>query len=73
MSTAEPDYKQLVKAALVQINQLQRQLADKDSVKAEPIAIVGYGCRLPGGIATETQTCFLIHRTDTDARGRNRG
>jgi acyl transferase domain-containing protein len=38
------------KQALVAIKQLQDKLNDLEQAKSEPIAVIGMGCRLPGGI-----------------------
>jgi len=40
-----------LKKALVAINTLQSKLDDQVRQSKEPIAIVGLGCRLPGGVA----------------------
>jgi acyl transferase domain-containing protein/SAM-dependent methyltransferase len=40
----------LVKRAFIEIRELRARLADADSARSEPIAIVGTGLRLPGGI-----------------------
>jgi acyl transferase domain-containing protein len=40
----------LLKHALVEIRELRARLADAESSLSEPIAIVGAGLRLPGGI-----------------------
>ena len=39
-----------LKKALVAINKLQSKLNEQESKSKEPIAIVGLGCRLPGGV-----------------------
>ena len=38
-----------LKRALLAIDELQGQLAERDRQRREPIAIVGLGCRIPGG------------------------
>ena len=45
----KPDYRTLMSKALVEIKALQTQLAAAESAKKEPIAVVGMGCRFPGG------------------------
>jgi acyl transferase domain-containing protein/surfactin synthase thioesterase subunit len=55
----------LRRAALV-IQRLERRLEER--AEAEPIAIVGVGCRLPGG-ATDLQTFWDLLQRDTDAVG----
>ncbi|HEU4625135.1 MAG TPA: beta-ketoacyl synthase N-terminal-like domain-containing protein [Steroidobacteraceae bacterium] len=39
-----------VKRALIEVRELRRRLAAYEAERHEPIAIVGIGCRLPGGI-----------------------
>jgi hypothetical protein len=38
-----------LKQALLALEEMEAKLAAADGAKAEPIAIVGMGCRLPGG------------------------
>ncbi|WKB53464.1 type I polyketide synthase [Eleftheria terrae] len=44
-----------VKQALLEIHSLREQLQAMREAQAEPIAIVGIGCRLPGGIENAAQ------------------
>ena len=44
-----PEQLSPVKRALVELRQLRAQLKEADRVRNEPIAIVGMGCRFPGG------------------------
>ncbi len=55
-----------VKRALLKIDALRRELADTRSRIDEPIAIVGIGCRLPGG-ADSADRLWQLVATGTDA------
>lgn len=44
-----PDQRTLIKNALLKIDELQAKLKAYEAEKSEPIAIVGMGCRFPGG------------------------
>ena len=44
---SKPDYAALLKRSLAAIDQLEAKLAAVESARAEPIAIVGIGCRFP--------------------------
>jgi acyl transferase domain-containing protein len=44
-----PDHKARLKHAIVTIRRLQEQVAKLEQGRGEPIAIVGVGCRFPGG------------------------
>ena len=46
------DYKELMTKALVELRQTKAQLQALEKTKNEAIAIIGMGCRLPGGIDT---------------------
>ena len=60
--TAAPETSGLsaVKLALL-ANELRAQLGDADPLAAEPIAILGIGCRLPGGVRTPGALWEILH------------
>lgn len=49
VNSTDDDVSQLSKA-LVAIKQLRARLAAVDEAKSEPIAVIGIGCRFPGGV-----------------------
>ena len=49
-STPTPDYHRLLEDALVKIRGLRAEVAALKQNRAEPIAIVGAGCRFPGSV-----------------------
>ena len=49
-----------IKLALL-ADRVRAQLADGDALAAEPIAIIGMGCRFPGGANTPEALWQLIH------------
>ncbi|MFN6455065.1 MAG: type I polyketide synthase, partial [Nostoc sp. EfeVER01] len=48
-NSANIDYQSLMKKALVELREMKSKLNALESAKTESIAIVGMGCRLPGG------------------------
>ena len=65
---ATPDATPLspVKQALLKIDSLRRELAQVREAANEPIAVVGIGCRLPGGAdSVEGVWCLLAAGRDT--------
>ena len=55
-----------IKRALLEIRELRARVADFETAAIEPIAVVGMGCRLPGGVRDEaTLWRVLAEGTDT--------
>lgn len=50
--TAKPpqDYRALLKRSLVAIDELKARVAELEQAQSEPIAVIGLGCRMPGGV-----------------------
>ncbi|WP_216206435.1 type I polyketide synthase [Amycolatopsis aidingensis] len=57
---------QTLKRALLAMERMQRQLAEYERAQSEPIAIVGVGCRFPGGV-TDPDSYWKLLSTGVDA------
>ena len=57
-----------VKRALLEIRELRSRIATFELASSEPIAIVGLGCRLPGGI-TDAQSMWRVLQDGVDTIG----
>jgi acyl transferase domain-containing protein/acyl carrier protein len=57
-----------LKRAYLQLERLQRQLAEHERSRTEPVAIVGMGLRFPGG-AVDAESFWRILRDGVDAVG----
>lgn len=56
----------LAKQALLRLEQLQTRIDELEQARTEPLAIVGVGCRFPGG-ATDPETFWELLRSGRDA------
>lgn len=56
----------LLKRSLLRIEELEARLQQQSQASAEPIAVIGMGCRLPGG-ATDPQAFWSCLRRGVDA------
>lgn len=60
-SAQSSDRREILQQALNALDKMKKKLDDVDTRRREPIAIIGMGCRLPGGIRTPEQYWeFLI-------------
>lgn len=57
-----------LKRAYLTMERLQRQVEEYERARSEPIAIVGAGCRFPGGV-TDTATYWELLTSGRDAVG----
>ncbi|MDC0676172.1 type I polyketide synthase [Sorangium atrum] len=64
--SADADRSPVLKRALLELRDLRARLAAAESARSEPIAIVGIGCRFPGGADTKEALWQLV-RDGVDA------
>jgi acyl transferase domain-containing protein/surfactin synthase thioesterase subunit len=67
MSTPETDRQAVLKRALLEMKDMQSRLDSLQRAQTEPIAIVGFGCRLPG--ADSPERFWELLRDGVDATG----
>ena len=60
MTAAPPDRRAIITEALHKIDDLSARLEIAEKGDTEPIAVVGMGCRLPGGVNTPAQYWRLL-------------
>ncbi|GAA6617368.1 hypothetical protein NUACC26_031780 [Scytonema sp. NUACC26] len=64
-NSGNTDYQSLMKKALVELREMKTKLRTLESAKTEPIAIIGMGCRFPGGVdSPETFWQLLCNGVD---------
>ena len=66
MSTPPPPAAQVLKQALTELRELRARLASAEQRGRDPIAIVGIGCRFPGG-ASSPAAYWALLRDGVDA------
>ena len=66
MTTSGQDHSALLRDALREIRSLRERVARAESASTEPIAIVGMGCRFPGG-ANDPEGYWRLLRAGIDA------
>ncbi|MFE0593070.1 beta-ketoacyl synthase N-terminal-like domain-containing protein [Micromonospora echinospora] len=64
-SAARTDHLTPLQRALLGIRELRAQLAEVERAKTEPIAVIGMGCRLPGG-ANDPESYWRLLRDGRD-------
>ena len=60
MSAASPDRRAIITEALRKIDDLTARLEIAEKGDTEPIAVVGIGCRFPGGVNTPAEYWRLL-------------
>ena len=60
MTAASPDRRAIITEALRKIDDLTARLEVAEKADTEPIAVVGIGCRLPGGVNTADEYWKLL-------------
>lgn len=61
MTAATPDRRAIIAEALHKIDDLTARLEIAEKTGTEPIAVVGMGCRLPGGVNNPDEFWELLH------------
>lgn len=59
-NTPSPDRKALLRQSLEALEKMQAKLSAEQEFRKAPVAIIGLGCRLPGGITTPEEYWHLL-------------
>ena len=65
---SQPDYKELMRSALLELREYKARVRSLEQERNEPIAIIGVGCRFPGG-ADDPEAFWRLLRDGVDAVG----
>ncbi|WP_307731693.1 polyketide synthase, partial [Microseira wollei] len=65
-NSVSKDYRLLMQTALLELEEMQAKLEAVEKAKKEPLAIVGMGCRFPGG-ANNPEAFWQLLRDGVDA------
>ncbi|MFG2551509.1 amino acid adenylation domain-containing protein [Streptomyces sp. NPDC048581] len=66
IDTAESSQaREVLARSLVQIRKLRERLDEAEQAKTEPIAVIGMGCRLPGGVRSPEQYWDFLLRSQS--------
>ena len=60
-AASPPDRRAIITEALRKIDDLTARLQVAENADTEPIAVVGMGCRFPGGVNTPAEYWRLLH------------
>ncbi len=66
MTRSDTDRRNVLAQALKALDEMQERMRGLESVRHEPIAVIGMGCRLPGGVRGP-QDYWRLLQTGTDA------
>jgi acyl transferase domain-containing protein/SAM-dependent methyltransferase len=61
MSSGPQDYRGLLKQSLLELERLQARVDSLEHARTEPLAVVGVGCRFPGGADDVDSYWKLLH------------
>lgn len=65
-TTDNKDYKSLMNRAFVELEKMEAKLRSMQAAQSEPVAVIGMGCRFPGGVNSPADFWKLLE-SGTDA------